>query len=406
MRTDQRRESAGKSPFRMRSTGRAAHASMVYIFALTLVVASISRLPFLDQLAEVKIGIFGAELLSAMLLFLVVRQREAARTFLAVAAFVIIVRFAFGFMLASFTFGQSFESSVQESRFGLMFIVSPIAFLFLKESSNALLIRFISCYMLVLLTLDILIYFVFNADDLLILGLRTENRFFCSILAPFVATVVLLIRQHLAGANIQRVVLAITFGMLLHSILVTTSRAETLLTAGLLSFVFYKRWPVARWTIRLTAIAVILLVLSSTISNDEGVAGRDYSLAVDLIWKALPFGFGAVIDPTARTVLDLPENFFFSDYGVLLYVLRYGLLGVIIAFSLLLLWVHFALSTRRLKGNFLLAVPILIYLTIIPLLDYGSLNGGFLLALMWLVPQQITYSSLRSNAITNFSQFQ
>lgn len=398
MSADQRlpKESARKSPSQTHWVRRDPRIAIIYILAFTLVAASIGRLPLLDQFAEVKIGIFGAELLSALLLFLAVRQRGVARTFLTVAAIFIVFRFAFGAMLANFAFGQPFQLSVQESRFGLMLIVSPIAFLFLKESSNALLKRFVFCYMLVLLALDILVYFVFNVDDLLILGLRTDNRFFCSILAPLVATAVLIVRQHIAGDNRQSFVLLISFGMFLHSTLVTTSRAETLLAAGLLCFVFYRRWPVARWTLRLLAIVAILIISLNTTSSGEGVAGRDYWLAVDLAWKALPFGFGAVIDPTAKSVLGLPENFFFSDYGMLFYVLRYGLLGVIIALSLLLLWLHFALRSRHLKGHFLLTVPILIYITFIPLLDYGSLNGGFLLALIWLVPQQITYSSPQS----------
>lgn len=389
------KKSEQKASFCAQWTRRDPRIGTIFILAFTLVAASISRLPLLDQFAEVKIGIFGAELLSAILLFVAVRQRDVARTFITVAAILVVFRLAIGAMLANFAFGQPFEISVQESRFGLMLIISPITFLFLKESSSALLKRFVSCYMLVLLTLDILVYFVFNVDDLLILGLRTDNRFFCSILVPLVSTAVLLVRQHIDGDNKQRFVLAMTFGMLLHSILVTTSRAETLLAAGLLGFVFYRRWPLARWALHLLAIVVILIISLSTTNSDEGVAGRDYSLAIELAWKALPFGFGAVTDPTAKSVLGLPENFFLSDYGLLLYVLRYGLFGVITALILLLLWMHFELGARRLKGHLLLTAPVLIYLTIVPLLDYGSLNGGFLLALMWLVPLHITSSNLR-----------
>lgn len=375
---------------------RETRIGMIFILAFTLVAASISRIPLIDQLAEVKIGIFGAEFLSAVLLFLAVQRRGMARVLVTIAATLIIFRFAYSSMLANLMFEQPFDVSAQESRFGLMLIVAPIAFLFLKESSDAQLKRFVSYYMLSLLALDILVYFVFNVDDLLVLGLRTDNRFFCSILVPLVATAVLIVRQHIACDNKQRLVLAITVGMVLHSTLVTTSRAETLLAAGLLFFVLYRRWPLARWGVNILALAGILIISLSTTSGDQGVAGRDYSLAGKLAWKALPLGFGAVIDPTAKRVLGLPESIFFSDYGILLYVLRYGLVGAIIALSLLLLWLHFAINARRLKGHLILTVPILIYLTLIPLLDYGSLNGGFLLALLWLVPQLTAYSSPRS----------
>jgi len=389
------KKSDQKASFRAQWNRHDPRVGTIFILAFSLVAASISRLPLLDQFAEVKIGIFGAELLSAILLFVAVRQRDVARTFIIVAAILVVFRLAIGAMLANFAFGQPFEISVQESRFGLMLIISPITFLFLKESSSALLKRFVSCYMLVLLTLDILVYFVFNVDDLLILGLRTDNRFFCSILVPLVSIAVLLVRQHIAGDKKQSFVLAMTIGMLFHSVLVTTSRAETLLAAGLLGFILYRRWPLARWALYLLALVVILIISLSTTNSDEGVAGRDYSLAIDLAWKALPFGFGAVIDPTAKSVLGLPENFFLSDYGLLLYVLRYGLFGVITALLLLLLWMRFELGARRLKGHLLLTAPVLIYLTIVPLLDYGSLNGGFLLALMCLVPLHIKSSSLR-----------
>lgn len=375
---------------------RETRIGIIFVLALTLVAASISRIPLIDQLAEVKIGIFGAEFLSAVLLFFAVQRRSMARVLVTIAATLIIFRFAYSAMLARLVFEQPFEVSAQESRFGLMLIVAPIAFLFLKESSNAQLKRFVSCYMLSLLALDILVYFVFNVDDLLVLGLRTDNRFFCSILVPLVATTVLIVRQHIASDNKQSLVLAITVGMLLHSTLVTTSRAETLLAAGLLGFVLYRRWPVARWGVNILVLAGVLIILLSTTSGDQGVAGRDYSLAGQLAWEALPLGFGAVIDPTAKRILGLPESIFFSDYGILLYVLRYGLAGAIIALSLLLLWLHFAINVRRLKGHLILTVPILIYLMLIPLLDYGSLNGGFLLALLWLVPQSTAYSSKRS----------
>lgn len=168
------------------SSGEVNGGVMIYFLALILVVASISRIPILDQLDEVKIGIFSAEVLSVIILLFILRRRSPAIATMAALAVFVSMRFTSGSFVANTYFDQAFALSIQESRFGLMLIASPLAYYFFKYATARDLKNFILGYLLTLAILDISLFATLAAEDLLVLGSRTDNRFVCSVLVPSV----------------------------------------------------------------------------------------------------------------------------------------------------------------------------------------------------------------------------
>jgi len=357
-----------------------------------MMIAAISRIPLIEELESFKIAIFGAELLGLLTLLLIVRRKDHAVALLSVTFLVIALRLVLGTMTATVISAQPIGMSLQEARFGLMLGALPLAYLFLRDASNRQIKRFLVTYLTLLVAIDIAVFLIMREEALLVLGSRTEARFVISIVPPFVVTALLVIRQKAEGCCRLDVALPVAILMLAHAALVSTSRVEMLLSAGLLGFVLCARWPVLRWLIYLAVCGVGLAIAVQTLLSNEGFAGRDFQTAIDLALRSGGLGLGFIRDSSARIVFGLQESFFLSDYGVLLYILRYGLLGLIIVYGLFVVWLAFAFQPVGVKGKILLSGPILLYLAYIPLLDYGSLMGGLLLAFM-LMPRPIAAHS-------------
>lgn len=361
---------------------------IIHLLSFVLVAASISRIPIFDQIEEVKIALFGAEALAVALLLTTLRHRSSPIAIMAILAMLILMRFMFGAFIANASFHQAFTASAQEARFGLMLVATPLAYYLFKNTSNITLKKFVTSYLIILATLDISLYTALASENLLVLGLRTDNRFVCSVLIPLVCVALVAIRNK-GEENREAFAILASMVMVLHTYLVTTSRIEMALATGILGFSIQSRWPSSRWL----QYAILLIGTTYFVANlrvtETNIGGRDFPIAFEMVKNGLPWGHGSVTDITARNWLGLPEQFFFSDYGLLLYVMRYGLLGIAMVIMLMLLWLHFALASSRLNGWIFLTIPTLAYLTFIPLLDYGSLNGGFLLAFMLIVPAAI-----------------
>lgn len=362
--------------------------------ALVMIVAAISRIPLIEELESFKIAIFGAELLGLLTLFSIMRRKDHAAALLAVTFLVIVLRLVLGTMIATAISSQPIGMSLQEARFGLMLGALPLAYLYLRDASNRQLKRFLVAYLTLLITIDVAVFLVMRQEALLVLGARTEARFVISIVPAFVVTALLVIRQKAEGSCRLGVAFPVAILMLAHAALVSTSRVEMLLSAGLVGFVLCARWPVLRWLIYLAVYGVGLAIAVQTLFGGEGFAGRDFQTAIDLALRSGGHGLGFIRDSSARIVFGLPESFFLSDYGALLYILRYGLLGLVIVYGLFVVWLAFALQPVGVKGKTLLSGPILLYLAYIPSLDYGSLMGGLLLAFM-LVPRPVAAAHSR-----------
>lgn len=352
--------------------------------ALAMLVASMYRIPLIDRFEIVKLGIQFAEVLSAVLIYLCLRRREIALGLVFIAALFVTARLLLAALTANLVFGQGPLLSLQEARFGIMLVILPLAYLLMRDAATRTLQRYVVVYLSFLVLADATLLVVFAHQDILVLGLRTGNRYFCSTLTPLLATAVLTFRDK--NNKMQKFALIAGALMLTHAMLITTSRLETLLAAGFLGFLASSRWPSFRFLFYAIALASVAWIFHSTAGGESNFAGRNFALAIELAWRSLPLGVGAASDSTAKSLLELPQTFFVSDYGLLSYVIRYGILGLTFVLALVLLWLRHLWISRYTKGGLFLAVPMLIYLIFVPLLDYGSLNGAFLLAFLLLTP--------------------
>lgn len=359
-------------------------SKIIYIFAFIVLIASISRFPILDQIDEVKIGIFGAEIISLLLIAAMFGGRSSAITMMVTLGLLIWMRFIFGAFNANYLFNQSLGISAQEARFGVMLVACPLVYYFLKNTPVDTLKKFTLVYLLILIAMDIGLFALLATENLLILGVRTDNRFVCSILIPLVCTALISLRRDFENRHETFLMLS-SLSMVFHTYLVTTSRIEMFLAIGVLLFVVQRSWPRSRWLLHTLLFAGTMYFLANIDIGGQGIAGRDFSLAFVTALRGLPWGYGMVIDATAKEILNLPAEFYFSDYGLLLYIMRYGAVGIFIAFALLLLWLKFLLVCLRIRGGVFVAAPTLVYVVFIPFLDYGSLVGGFFLAFMMVV---------------------
>lgn len=364
---------------------------LIYFLPLMLVVVSIARFPFLDETPELKIVAFCAEFITAIVLLRVLPQRVSAIKMVLIIVVFVCFRLVYGFVFADFYFQQTVAQSLKESRFGFMLIAWPLVYYFLKDVKASDLKKIIVIYLLAMVVLDVSVLANLATKNLLVLGGRTDYRFVISVMIPSVCLILLVIREQ-GKKSCESFAILASIMMLLHTTLVTTSRIDTLIVAGTIGFLIQRRWPCTRWWLYAMVIAAVAYLGCVTYYSDESVlvdrhqiAGRDFPLAFDVSMSGLPWGYGTVIDTIAKRELYLPNGFYFSDYGLLLYVMRYGLLGIMMASLLLIFWLRFTLASWRLKGIMFLSVPILVFLMFVPFLDYGSFNGAFLLASMMLI---------------------
>ena len=347
-------------------------------------IASVSRVPLIDQLPEVKISLMIAAIVAGIMLFLFVPISARIRTaFWAITALVLF-RFFLGASAAAYYFAQPLEISIQEARFGVFIALTPVCIAFLRECTSRELLLFTVFYVAVLLILDLYVYWMFSGDEILIVGSRTASRFFCSVLIPCVTLASAMIKE--PAEFFQRPILFVFLQILMavHSVIITTSRVESLLSSGLLCFIFVSKWPRSQWGILALIFALGLAAPFGLSSDEGGVAGRDYGLAYDLTVDAFPLGYGLVTDVTAKSTLGLPDEFFLSDYGFFLYAIRYGLLGICAVLLLIVYWYRFATEHKTRFGSLLFSVPLLAYFALIPTLDYSSLGGSFVVAMLFL----------------------
>lgn len=358
-----------------------------------MVVASTYRIPLFDQLADVKVALFGFELIAALLLLWVIEQRRVALVWCLGLAMFIFLRTAIGVLNATLGLDQPLLYGLQESRFGLLLLTTPLAFFFLRDMPASCLRRYVMWYLSFLLAIDASLFALFVVQDLLVLGVRTDNRVFSSIVSPLLAVATNVVRKAPRTTRGMYFGLVAAAIMLLHAMLISTSRLETILSAGVLAFIASSQWPRLRRLIYFAVGIALLFATARTLEllNAGDVGGRDYTLALSLALDALPFGFGAATDTFLKATLDIPQAFFFSDYGMLSYVLRYGFLGLLMVAGLLLLWLAFAIRALYMPGGAILALSVLAYLLFVPLLDYATLTGGFVIAFIVLANKRISF---------------
>lgn len=359
-------------------------SSIWFVLPLLMTIASISRLPVLDQGEGLKYVIAACEFLSVGLMFNRVSDKRHMTVLAIFGLLFIILKFAFGASTALLEFGQPLLPSFQEARFGIMLAFLPIIYNFYKALDRRLLARF-CIYMVVFIgLLDVFVFAFLAPEQALILGERTYQRYVCSTLFPLSAACILISRSEADRSELLTALL-VTGALFLHALLITTSRIETLLTAAVLIYGM-SQWlrflPYVVFSLIILVVVGLLLFNGDSIEYSGEVAGRDYGYALAVAATAFPYGFGFVTDNILRNALAVSEQYFSSDYGMLLYILRYGLPGALMAAGLIGYWVAFVVRSYHRTGIMFLALAFLAYILFIPILDYSSFAGCAVMSTM------------------------
>lgn len=383
----------------MATPSRRTGSFWIGALAISTAIASIYRAPILEELEAFKLLVFAAEIASVGLLLIICRHGQLQNVLALILGLLVLAKFIGGAYIAQIKFDQPLAQSFQEARFGLTLFSIPFWYYLFQELPDRLLLRYAALYLLLLMAIDGTALSLLSQEGLLSLGERMDSRLVCSAVSPLMAMVTVGVRRHVANSHHVTLPLLGCLLIFLHSWLVTTSRIEVALSLGAMGLLTSLHFRGARWILAAiaAAFALALLLGGGQSSNDGDVAGRDFPLAFQIALDGLPFGYGLVTDTVAKSVLQIPETLFFSDYGMLLYVLRLGVVGAIMATTLLAVWTYFYFGISHLQGCIFIAVPILLYLSLIPLFDYGALNGAALLAAMISLVHQ-SHQSTQSSA--------
>lgn len=352
------------------------------LVALLICSASISRFPGIDDYAFVKVGITIAEfgVLGAMYQL---RDRSVAigRWFAFGVAFVIL-RFFYGWLIANLQYGVGIGESFQEGRFGIMIMIAPIGYAFYRRADILTLNRMILAYLAAVIVCDIAVYLLFVTTGQLLLAQRGGDRYVLSVLAPLTFIWIKMVINNRNGKAPDFSDAGAFVLILLHIFLFTTSRIEAIFSSAVLSQWLYIRYPTLRAVIIGGAIASVVGLLYFQNLRGGEVAGRDYNLAFYYTRAAFPFGAGLISQSIQNSQLSTDSTFLVSDYGLLVLLYHYGIVGLVMALGLLGYWISFSVKTLTIPGNFFFAAAVLFYLGIVPILDYGSMNGGLVLGAM------------------------
>jgi hypothetical protein len=372
-----------------------------YVFFIFLpilfVISSISRFPYLDEIKECRLLVFLALFLAVILIFFIVSWNRISKKYLLFTLGLVVFKLVYGIFVGNLLYEQPINNCIQEARYGLALIFLPIVSAFISFVPTKSLLKFVILTTGLIALLDCSIFYVFSGEPVLELGNRTDSRYLCSVLIPLFILACIFVRNLIYSDPLNLpLVLFLSMLMIFHSYFITTSRLESILSITFFFWLLITKWQSLRYLSYVLYSAFFLFILFSLPENLDfmsgEIAGRNFSFAFNVAYDALPFGFGFINDYSLDQIFNVPTNFYFSDYGLFLYVFRYGFIGLLIFIFLLGYWFRFFEKTRKYIGIFAFQMAILIYLFLVPVIDYIGLNGVFMLVTMHYLTKNIRKS--------------
>lgn len=352
----------------------------LFVLAFLMQMASLSQLPFLQEnvLAKVALSISEFAVL-AMLIWHMRRAPKVGRWF-GIVLLLVLLRFFYAWLIGYLRYGSTLAGALQEGRFGLLIVIAPVAFLLFNSMTVRKIGDIVIGLTCALIMADILVTWFFVRPGYFSIGGRGASRYVISVLPLILFTWTRMIISIRSDESLRYRDLAFLLVALLHIVLFSTSRTEAMLCGAMIGQWVYVRQPLLRWPLLAIVFGVFYFAyISIQPSADAQIAGRDYRAALAYSRDAFPFGIGLVPEAIQKVQLGTAGNFFASDYGPILLIYRYGIVGIGIGMAMLYLWIRFLIRTSSIPGTFIVAGGVLAYFMIVPLLDYGSMIGGLLL---------------------------
>lgn len=352
----------------------------LFVLAALMQIASLSQLPLLQENVIAKVGLSISEFAVLAILLWQTRMVPKLGRWFGIILLLVVLRFVYAWLIGYVRYGSTLAGALQEGRFGLLITIAPVAFLLFRNMT----VRNIGDMVLgltgVLIIADILVTWFFVRTGYLSIGGRGSSRYVISVIPIVLFVWIRMIISIQSNEPLRYQELGSLSIAFLHIVLFSTSRSEAMLCGSIIGQWIYVRQPLLRWPLLAIVLGVIYFAyVSIQPSGDSQIAGRDYRAAIAYSRDAFPFGIGLVPEAIQKIQLGTAGNFFASDYGPILLVYRYGIVGVGIAIAMLYMWLRFFVKTMTIPGTYIVAAGIIAYFMIVPLLDYGSMIGGLLI---------------------------
>jgi hypothetical protein len=356
-----------------------ARASLL-VLAFLMQTASLSQLPFLQDNTIAKIGLSVSELCVLLLMLWQMRRSPNLGRWFGIATGLVVLRFFYAWTIGYLRYDITLSGALQEARFGVLIVIAPVAFVLFRTISVHKIGEILLGLVAALILADILVTWFFVRTGYISLGGRGASRYVISVIPMLLFVWVRMIIAIRSGEPLRYRDLGLLLFALAHVALYSTSRTEAILCCSFIGQWIYVRLPHLRWPLLAVVLGIAYISYTSIQpSGDAQIAGRDYRLALAYSRDAFPFGVGLVPEAIQKIQLGTAGNFFASDYGPILLIYRYGMVGIMIGVVILYMWLKFFFRILVIPGTYLVALGVLAYFLVVPLLDYGSMIGGILL---------------------------
>lgn len=360
-----------------------------YVLGVLLAIASVYAVPQAINPNLIKVALAAFEIIAILFVARVARfsGRQDVFFFFIVAA-AIVSKTVYGTIVANALWNVPVIDALIEARFGIALCALPLIIRLFARASRKEIERLLITFTVSVVILDLIAVIAF--PNLLSFGQRGADRFVVSMMGAAGIAYFYLSKSISVGHRPHRLLIILISVWLLHVFVVTTSRADSAVLAGLMVTTVLSMARI-RQNVVVAFLAVMVPVLLITviflIVRNDALGGRDLDYFVRELTNSFPTGVGFLPDSTRNSSVVHFTPIFASDYGVGLYIYRYGLLSVGVLAALGFVVARGIRGALRLDGAPVFLLAVLAYILVIPFWEYGALNGAFLTAALLFLPR-------------------
>lgn len=360
-----------------------------YVLGALLAIASVYAVPQAINPNLIKFGLAAFEVMTILFVARVARfHGRQDLFFFAVVAAAIASKTVYGTIVANTLWSVPVLDALIEARFGVALCALPLIIRLFSRASRKEIECLLIAFTVSVVVLDLIAVIAF--PNLLSFGQRGADRFVISMMGAAGIAYFYLSKSISVSHRPYRLLIILISVWLLHVFIITTSRADSAVLAGLmvttlLSMARIRQNVVVAFLTMMVPVLFIAVIV--TVVRNDTIGGRDLGYFVRELTNSFPTGVGFLPDSTRNSSVVHFTPIFASDYGVGLYIYRYGLLSVGVLAALGFVVVQGIRGALRLDGAPVFLLAVLAYILVIPFWEYGALNGAFLTAALLFLPR-------------------
>ena len=359
---------------------------VILLISFFISISSILRYPFQDLFTAPLVLIFSSGILCLFFMFFLIKKELMKDTIIIslILFFVFFIKTIYGFFVANFKIEQDLFGVLLEARFGFFTFLAPILYFFLqsidKKNFSDLLVSTIFFIFLIDIS-----YIIFFLDGSIFSG-RPEEwqlRFHLDILC--LAFLILIYIDRFNSDNSFKFISICLFLLFLHSVLISTARMNSLFILGIFIYLINQKNKKLSIIFQLGFISCTFLFAIYIVSqNLFEFQGRNWLEYLKIISNNIFLGVGIVRDISLNSY-STSSFIFQSDYGLLIFIYRYGLIGIILMILFLLLVFHIVVTLpgNKQNSNIFLFLLLVSQFLLVPFFEYLYLQSIFLFSFLW-----------------------